>query len=84
MNMKCAGSVQKDETGLEQRPTLGTALAMHCNENPIYVFLFWELLCLSSNVHIHVSVSDDIFPGSVHILPAAEYADLSWEYIKCS
>jgi hypothetical protein len=29
----------------------------HCNENPIYVFLFWELRGLSPNFHIHVSVS---------------------------
>jgi hypothetical protein len=29
-----------------------------CNENPIYVFLFWELRGLSLNFHIHVSVSD--------------------------
>ncbi len=25
-----------------------------------------------------------IFPGSVHIFPAAEQADRSWEYINCS
>ncbi len=25
-----------------------------CNENPIYVFLFWELRRLSPNFHIHV------------------------------
>jgi hypothetical protein len=31
---------------------------LHCNENPIHVFLFWELLGLSPNFHIHVSVSD--------------------------
>jgi hypothetical protein len=31
---------------------------MHCNENPIYVFLFRELLAISPNFHIHVSVSD--------------------------
>ncbi len=31
---------------------------LHCNENPIYVFLFWELRGLSPNFHIHVSVSD--------------------------
>ena len=29
----------------------------HCNENPIYVFLFWEVRSLSLNFHIHVSVS---------------------------
>ncbi len=31
---------------------------MHCNENPTYVFLFWELRGLSPNFHIHVSVSN--------------------------
>jgi hypothetical protein len=31
---------------------------MHCNENSIYVFLFWELRGLGPNFHIHVSVSD--------------------------
>jgi hypothetical protein len=30
---------------------------VHCNENPIYVFLFCELRGLSPNFHIHVSVS---------------------------
>ncbi len=34
---------------------------VHCNENPIYVFLFWELRGLSPNFHIHVSVSDLYF-----------------------
>jgi hypothetical protein len=41
---------------------------MHFNENPIYVFLFWELLCLCPNFHIHVSVSVLYIPiGSVYI-----------------
>ncbi len=31
---------------------------MHCNENPIYVFLFYELRGLSPNFHIRVSVRD--------------------------
>jgi hypothetical protein len=44
--------------------------------------LFWELRDLSPNFHIHVSVSD--IPGSVHIFPAAEEADRSWEYINRS
>jgi hypothetical protein len=35
---------------------------MHCNENPIYVFLYWELLGLSPNFHIHMSVSDLYIP----------------------
>jgi hypothetical protein len=30
---------------------------IHCNENPIYVFLFWELHGLSPNFHIHVSLT---------------------------
>ncbi len=34
----------------------------HCNENPIYVFLFWELLGLCPNFHIHVSVNDLYIP----------------------
>jgi hypothetical protein len=33
-----------------------------CKENPIYVFLFWELHGLSPNFHIHVSVSDLYIP----------------------
>ncbi len=34
---------------------------MHCNENPIYVFLFWELRGLSPNFDIHVSVERFIY-----------------------
>ncbi len=44
---------------------------MHCKENPIYVFLFWELCGLSPNFHIHVSVSDCFIPKSVHIFPCS-------------
>jgi hypothetical protein len=46
----------------------------HCNENSIYVFLFWELRGLSPNFHIHVSVSDLYFPriGLSTYFPAAE------------
>ena len=41
---------------------------LHCKENPIYVFLFWELHVLSPNFHIHVSVSDLYIPRiSPHI-----------------
>jgi hypothetical protein len=45
----------------------------HCKENPVYVFLFWELRGLSPNFHIHVSVSNlySIFPGSVQIFPCS-------------
>jgi hypothetical protein len=35
---------------------------LHCNENPIYAFLFWELRSLSPSFHIHVSVSDLYIP----------------------
>ncbi len=35
---------------------------LHCNENPIYVFLFWELHSLTPNFHIHVSVRDLFIP----------------------
>jgi hypothetical protein len=31
---------------------------VHCNENPIYVFLKKDLRGFSPNFHIHVSVSD--------------------------
>ncbi len=30
----------------------------YCNDNLIYVFLFWELRDLTPNFHIHVSVED--------------------------
>jgi hypothetical protein len=33
-----------------------------CNENSIYVFLFWEMHSLSRNFHFHVSVSDLYIP----------------------
>jgi hypothetical protein len=36
--------------------------ATHCKENPIYVFLFWELRGLRPNFHIHVSVSKLYIP----------------------
>jgi hypothetical protein len=38
--------------------TRGEGNQVHCNENPIYVFLFWESRGLSPNLHIHVFVSD--------------------------
>jgi hypothetical protein len=47
---------------------------LHCNENPITVFLFWELRGLIHNFHIQVSESDLYIPriGPLHIFPAAE------------
>jgi hypothetical protein len=35
---------------------------LHCNENPIYVFLFWKLRGISPNFHMHVSMSDLYVP----------------------
>jgi hypothetical protein len=44
----------------------------HCKENPIYVFLSWELRGLGSRFHIHVTVSDlYVFLGSVRIFPCS-------------
>jgi hypothetical protein len=37
-------------------------VSSHSKENPIYVFLFWELRGLSPNFHIHMSVSDLYIP----------------------
>ncbi len=55
----------------------------HCNENPIYVFLFWELRGLSPNVRVHVSGERFIyFQNRFTYFPAAELADRSWDYIN--
>ncbi len=35
---------------------------MHCKENPIYVFLIWELCGLSPNFHIHVFLGVSYIP----------------------
>jgi hypothetical protein len=45
-------------------------VSVHCEENPIYVFFFWELRTFSPNFHLNVSVIY-IFPGSVHIFPCS-------------
>jgi hypothetical protein len=48
---------------------------IHCNKNPIYIFLFCEFCGLIPNFNFHVSVSDIyvcIFPESIHTFPAAE------------
>ncbi len=45
----------------------------HCNENPIYVFLFWELRGFSPNFLIHTAVSDLYMPRiGPYIFPKAE------------
>ncbi len=60
-------------------------LFLHCKENPIYVFLFWELRGLSPSFHIHVSVSHFIYSQDQSTyFPAAELADQSWKYINLS
>ncbi len=60
-------------------------IPLHCNENPIYVFLFWELRGLSPCFHIQVSVSDLYIPRiGPHISCSRIRADRSWEYINCS
>ncbi len=54
--------------------------ALHCKENPSYVFLFWELCGLiSPNFHIIVSVSD-LYIRSTYF-PATGQAEQSWKYI---
>jgi hypothetical protein len=53
------GEQRKQERQGYRRGKGGT----HCNENPIYVFLFWELRDLSPNFHIHVSVRDLYIPS---------------------
>jgi hypothetical protein len=46
-----------NHTGVEVYSLLYTLYHIHGKENPIYVFLFWESRGLSSNFHIHESVS---------------------------
>ena len=56
-------------TQVPQEHAVAYISILHCKENPIYVFLFWELPGLSPNFHIHVSVSDLYIPRiSLHIL----------------
>jgi hypothetical protein len=38
-------------------------LQLHCNENPIYAFLFWELRGLSPNFHIMCAWAIYTLPG---------------------
>jgi hypothetical protein len=50
----------------------GRSTYAHCKENPIFIFLSWELRGLSTNFHIHVSVSDLYIPRiGPHYFPAA-------------
>ncbi len=60
---------------------------IHCKENLIYVYAEKELRGISPNSYIDVTVSDFIFPGSVHIFgcskidrPILEIINLSQIY----
>ncbi len=56
---------------------------LHCNENPIYVFLFWD--CVASVQFPHSCVCERFiyFSGSVHIFGCSKI-DRSWKYINLS
>jgi hypothetical protein len=64
---KCNG--EKFPSYGEEKKSIFDSVTLHCKENPIHVFLFWELRGLSPNFHIHVSLNDlqYIFPGLVYI-----------------
>ncbi len=58
---------------------------MHYKENPIYVFLLWELRGVITNFHIHVSVSDLYSPMiSPYISLQQNRGPLSWKYLYLS
>jgi hypothetical protein len=70
--MGCIASRREDicfaNIGQLAAKLLTVTFATHCNENPIYVFLSWELRGLSPNFDIHVSMSDLYMPRiSPHI-----------------
>jgi hypothetical protein len=62
-----------DQPGYPHHTSYSGQPQVHCNKNPIYVFLFLELRGLSPNFHIQVFVSDLYFPQDrfTHF-PAAE------------
>ena len=57
---------------------------LHCNKNPIYVFIFGELRGHSPNFHIHVSVSDLYIPRMGPHISCSRIGRSMWEYINCS
>jgi hypothetical protein len=63
-----------------------TTLQRTNTENWKQIFPEKELRGLSSNFHIHVSVSDlyTLFPGSIGLLCYRKYVYRSWEYIHRS
>jgi hypothetical protein len=93
MPSSCAGNVDtctgilEQSMGAKNRAGIGFCRTAHCKENPIYVFLFWELRRLSPNFHIHVSVGDLYIPriiGTHTVFPCSRIADRSWKNINLS
>jgi hypothetical protein len=59
---------------------------VHCKENPIYVFLFWELRGFNPSIFPHSCVCERFTYSQdwPTYCPAAEYADQTWKYINLS
>jgi hypothetical protein len=55
--------------------------SIHCNENPIYVFLFRELRGFNPNFHIHVSVGDLVYIPRIGPHISCSKTENIWEYI---
>jgi hypothetical protein len=70
-------------TQVETRLYIGGPLPRTLQENPIYVFLSWELGGLSPNFHIHVSVTDLYIPG-FHIFSCSRIGRPILEIINLS
>ncbi len=58
---KLSSTFVRKSRGTDRHTSMQWSL-LQCNENPIYVFIFWELRGLSPNFHIHGSVSDLYIP----------------------
>ncbi len=59
-------------------------IRLHWKENPIYVFLFWELCSLSPNSYSCICERVIYYQDWSTYFPAAEQADRSWKYIILS